>query len=67
MRVGARRGWSDPKSHRFGSLQKRTPWLNREMLSYRWCLPTTDPRAIRRDGWVCKSPAQQGYGGRDRV
>jgi hypothetical protein len=36
MRVGALRGWSDPKSHKFGSPQKRTPWLNKEVLSCRW-------------------------------
>jgi hypothetical protein len=33
--------------HRFGSPQKRTPWLSREVLSCRWGLSTTCRLATR--------------------
>jgi hypothetical protein len=39
------RWWGDWRAtHRFGSPQKRTPWLNREVLSCRWCLRRHRPQ-----------------------
>jgi hypothetical protein len=59
---GAASGWMSElavgaleATHRFGNPQKRTPWLNRKVLSCRWCLPSTDPPAISRTAGPAKA------------
>jgi hypothetical protein len=54
-------------AHRFGSPQKRTPWLNREVLSCRWRRRRHLLQGIGCTAVSAKALLNGAIGGRDRV